>query len=200
MFKKKKKKQTKILVLIDLGFSNSPEHVFLWQKRLETLVNKATFSDFAASRQVTFLWGTEQSLERYCLGWQSLAGLWCVVDYWKPKLSISGMGRGEDLWDVFYDHSLQSQQPSSTCEVCTWCVCMVCVCMCVGGCRSVSSFGNGTQGLIHPNQALYYWAPFPAPYGQDPISLPRLVLKFILQLKRAYKSWSSCLSLSSSWD
>lgn len=56
---------------------------------------------------------------------------------------------------------------------------MVCVCVCVGGYRSVSSVGNGTQGLIHPNQA---------PYGQDPISLPRLVLKFILQLKQAYKS------------
>lgn len=89
---------------------------------------------------MTFLWAhtqgdcTEQSLERDCLGWQSLAGLCCVVHYWKPELSISGMGRGEDLWDLacLYDHSLQSQQPSSTCEVCAWCVCMVCVCVCAG--------------------------------------------------------------------
>lgn len=85
---------------------------------------------------MTFLWGTYtvrlhraelgERLRFDCLSWQSLAGLWCVFDYWKTKLLVSvGMGRGEGLWNLMcllWPWSTKSTAQQPICSVCIVCV------------------------------------------------------------------------------
>lgn len=172
--------------------------MLFFQRRLEASVIKPHSPRFQplpndlSVRNIVWLWGAEPGGTPgapVSLGVQVTAGLtgcFVVCDYWKPTLTISENGRRVlEPSSIFYGHDLQSQQSSSTCKMCLCvCTCSVCMCVCVYAREHVQCWG-WTQGLTHPKQALYHWAPSPALSRQDLIKLCWLVLKFTLQPKQA---------------